>query len=464
MRLRCVGFFARQSIRMRADRGYFEEVTIFEALEPRLLLSGSIADGAFGPDIEDTFASHAEMVHFDPAPDPLMLDYLAVAASVPQAAAPFPLDQTFTLHSAPGASKVIYLDFDGHTTSGTQWITEFTSGDDFTSPAFSYQGDSTFSDAEKERIQNIWRRVAEDYIPFNVDVTTEDPGSSALRKSGLFDDEWGVRVVIGGNSSDWYEPGAGGVAYVGSFDWSSDTPVFAFPENLSNSEKYMAEAITHEVGHALGLHHDGTDSEEYYAGHGSGATGWAPIMGTGYYKQLVQWSTNEYPDANNSEDDLAIIVSSNGFGYRTDDYGDTWQTAETLIVDASNQVSAEGIIERNDDLDFFAFTTTAGTVTIDVDPFDVGPNLDILASLYDSSGVLMYTSNPISVLDASFTQPLTAGTYYLSVEGVGKDPLDTGYSDYGSLGQYSVFGALSGPEVTDVGVVAEDIDFVLARL
>lgn len=33
--------------------------------------------------------------------------------------APFPLDQTFKLHSRPGAKFVIYLDFDGHTTSGT---------------------------------------------------------------------------------------------------------------------------------------------------------------------------------------------------------------------------------------------------------------------------------------------------------------------------------------------------------
>jgi hypothetical protein len=34
---------------------------------------------------------------------------------------PYPSDQTFQLHSLPGASKVIYLDFDGHTTSGTYW-------------------------------------------------------------------------------------------------------------------------------------------------------------------------------------------------------------------------------------------------------------------------------------------------------------------------------------------------------
>jgi hypothetical protein len=33
--------------------------------------------------------------------------------------------QTFQLHSLPGATKVIYLDFDGHTTSGTYWNSDF---------------------------------------------------------------------------------------------------------------------------------------------------------------------------------------------------------------------------------------------------------------------------------------------------------------------------------------------------
>ena len=61
---------------------------------------------------------------------------------------------------------------------------------------------------------SIWRSVAEDFAPFNVDVTTEDPGVEALRKFGTGDTQWGVRVVIGGSSSDWYNGKAGGVAYL----------------------------------------------------------------------------------------------------------------------------------------------------------------------------------------------------------------------------------------------------------
>jgi hypothetical protein len=31
---------------------------------------------------------------------------------------------------------------------------------------------------------------------------------------------------------DWFGAGAGGVAYVGSFNWNSDTPTFVFDDQL----------------------------------------------------------------------------------------------------------------------------------------------------------------------------------------------------------------------------------------
>jgi hypothetical protein len=358
-------------------------------------------------------------------------------------------DDTFDLHSNPKATKVIYLDFDGHKTKGTDW------NDDhglksIVTPAFSLDGSTKFSDLEKERIRAIWERVAEDFRPFDVDVTTEDPGENDLKRTGRWDREWGIRVAIGGSTFDWFTPTdgreVGGVAYVGSFTWDSDTPCFAFSADFGDNEKGIAEVITHEVGHTLGLSHDGLLPDiEYYYGHGTGATGWAPIMGVGYDSEVVQWSQGEYPDANQPEDDLAIITSQNGFGYRRDDHGDRFGTANRLKEDDGSFVGS-GIIERNTDVDFFRFRVREeGTLSLDVSPFYRGPNLDILATLYDEDRNVIATSNPIDALWAGFNLSVLEGTYYVSIDGTGKPAAgdDYGYSDYGSLGAYSITATLS---------------------
>ncbi len=78
-----------------------------------------------------------------------------------------PEEQTFLLHSLPGASHTIYLDFDGHTTSGTTWNSAY-GVDPIVSPAYDIDGDpSTFSSTEISRIQATWQIVAEDFRPFN---------------------------------------------------------------------------------------------------------------------------------------------------------------------------------------------------------------------------------------------------------------------------------------------------------
>ena len=53
-------------------------------------------------------------------------------------------------------------------------------------------------------IQKIWQRVAEDYAPFGVDVTTEDPVLEGLRKTTTGDTAFGIRVVI--SPTNWYRP------------------------------------------------------------------------------------------------------------------------------------------------------------------------------------------------------------------------------------------------------------------
>jgi hypothetical protein len=364
--------------------------------------------------------------------------------------------------SLPGANHTIYLDFDGQTVTGTSWSSYYNQTTLVAQP-FNIDSDaSTFSTTELARIEEAWKRVAEDFRAFNVNVTTVDPGIEALRKSGSGDTQWGVRAIITNESTMVTDSaeycGCGGVAYIDSFNWNSDTPVWVY----TTGGKSIAEAASHEVGHSLGLSHDGlTDGTTYYSGHGSGETGWASIMGVGYYQNVTQWDRGEYYNSNNGgsganygdgPDDLALIVGTagpgNGFSYRADDHGNTNATASSLTA-AGTAVSGGGIIERTTDIDVFSFATGAGQVTLNIAPFTPGPNLDIKAELFDSSNTLIATSNSSTVLSAAFSLNLAAGQYYLRVDGTGwGNPTvspPTGYSEYGSLGQYSIAGTVVDP-------------------
>ncbi|NEP50707.1 MAG: hypothetical protein F6K65_18630 [Moorea sp. SIO3C2] len=364
------------------------------------------------------------------------------ATTKPNTYQPLSPNQVFSLNSNPDADHVIYLDFDGHTTTNTLWNQNF--GNSIVTPAYDTDGDtSNFYTAETETIWRIWQRVAEDFSPFDVNVTTAQPSDDQLKKTSDTDSQWGIRVVIGGDGS-WYQKGIGGLAYINSFNWDTDAPVFIFSENRAGgSEKAVAEAISHEVGHSLGLTHDGNLTNHYYSGHDNGSveTGWAPIMGEGNDKNLTQWSQGEYTGASNQEDDLDIITGQNGFGYRLDDYSNQQSSAAALSFNDA-QVETYGIIEQNNDIDWFQFNSTTGNIALDIQPFERGANLDILAKLYNASGQLISLSNPIASLSASFNLDLNPGQYYLSIDGTGLGNLATGYSDYGSLGQYSITGTV----------------------
>ncbi|WP_169314586.1 zinc-dependent metalloprotease family protein [Thiothrix nivea] len=169
------------------------------------------------------------------------------------------------------------------------------------------------------KIAEIWRRISEDYAPFDVDVTTEAPASFGPTVG---------RILITRDSDASGQPmpaqGAGGVAYVNVWGISNYhsyySPALVYYNNLGGGRPdYVSEAASHEMGHNMGLSHDGTSTASYYGGHGSGFTSWGPIMGTGYNRNVSQWSKGEYADANQQQDDVAIIASK--VNLQTDDHG-----------------------------------------------------------------------------------------------------------------------------------------------
>jgi Bacterial pre-peptidase C-terminal domain/Metallo-peptidase family M12B Reprolysin-like len=339
------------------------------------------------------------------------------------------------LSSNSSATAKLFLDFNGHTTSGTGWNIEFNNGANFTTPAYSIDADtSNFSTTEISNITEIWKRVAEDYAPFNIDVTTIDPGNMSVANN--------MRVVIGGSYQDWFEEsgGAGGVAYFYSWQGNGDTPAFVFEENLANGQpKATAEAISHEAGHTLGLDHQSTYSGSTKTNeYNPGGSGWAPIMGVSYYQDLTTWHNGQDAGgATSYQDDMAVIASaSNGFGgYRADDRGNTNAAATALGVSGTS-VSGSGIISQNNDIDVFSFTTEAGAICLNVNASAVGANLDAVAELYDSSGGLVISNNPTASQSASIITTVAAGQYFLHVKSNGS---------YGRVGQYSINGSIVTP-------------------
>jgi len=381
--------------------------------------------------------------------------------------------QVFRLHSKPGASNVVYLDFDGHTIEGAAWNTD---GNILVALPFDpSQNDSpatvaNFTQLEMDRIAIIWHRMAEDYAAFDIDVTTEEPAVfTPTTGRVLFTHD----VDASGQAMPLQN--AGGVAYVNVFGRSDYvtrySPAFVYTTNLSGTATYSAEAGSHEFGHNLGLSHDGIiGGTGYYKGSGSGEVDWAPIMGNAYYAIVTQWSQGEYADANNTQDDLAIIAGH--LGYAGDDHGDSAAQATALVVEANGDILVsspefdpdnvlpenKGIIDDRSDVDWFYLDVDDGALNITVTPAwhsfgytaNRGANLDIDLALFDSNGQLVVFDEPTDRTNATVIASLTAGRYYLQISGVGNDT-NSDYSDYSSLGMYFIEGSVqvaSAPDTT----------------
>jgi len=369
------------------------------------------------------------------------------------------------LTSFPNAAATVYLDFNGH--HEDQWG----SYQDVDTPVFDIDGNPwSFGAAEVARIEEIWRRVAEDFAPFNVNVTTVEPLVLAAGADSSAANGTALRVAIGGSSYDWYGHAAGGVGYVDSFTNPVSNVVYVFPQQLSHNSRYIAEAVSHESGHAFGLNHhhvydeDGNQTAEY----DPGTFERAPIMGVSYYADRGTWGRGRVASVRIPffdrvfyvvQDDMEVIArNENGFGYRPDDHGEGFQSATPMNVISGStagtgqrswtRVYASGIIATNEDRDFMSFHNPydSAEVSLRVDVADVGANLDAKIELWRSFLLqprhggepqlgyeLVATADPDDDLGATITTQLQAGRYWVVV---------ASHGTYGDVGQFTVTGTL----------------------
>ncbi len=254
--------------RMRTGRSLGEAPQSSETLEFRCLLSATAGPELVDGDLDEDHGVDADGNEWHALPEAAYDATTIGGGTNTGGSSPFAYSETFLLHSNPGASHTIYLDFDGHTTSGTAWNSNFNGGSNFTTPAYNPDGISGFSNSELTSIQKrVWRRVTRT-LSFDVDVTAkpwQHRRPDQERRPAI---RTGRHVVIGGSSfHDWFNSNYRRRRVSPVHSTGTPTP----PTRVFRTSSVTDSKSTLQKPRAmkpvtLGLRHDGIPSSGYCSG------------------------------------------------------------------------------------------------------------------------------------------------------------------------------------------------------
>jgi hypothetical protein len=362
-----------------------------------------------------------------------------------------------SLNSLQGAAKSIYLDFNGH--FQTQW--------NRTDPLIKQTYQEVFSQPailSEAQIRKIWETVAEDFAPFNVNVTTVEPPSFANNAA--------VRVVIAGENSaslitglNSYRtiisnsfivdtptsspPGYSGYSSIGSFTSAEPNVVYVFAERIKSMGSISAEGhsmtaaqvigntASHEAGHSFGLnHHAGFDANGTESDYDVGTSLTTPIMGENISGDRTLWS--QYTSGSTTVGHIGQLNTL--LSIRPDDHGNSSIAGPTQLNVGywfqPKTATVKGVVGNFSDEDWFRFSTGGGDFKFDVKTVEFA-NLDAKLELYQSTtaGLTLLATvdpptlagKPFSGLGANLSKTLGAGTFFVAVKSHG------GYGDMGNF-------------------------------
>eukprot|EP00035_Acanthoeca_spectabilis_P020130 m.431283 g.431283 ORF g.431283 m.431283 type:complete len:1086 (-) comp17280_c0_seq1:80-3337(-) len=420
-------------------------------------------------------------------------------------------------HSRPSSNNKLFLNFQGEIVTGTVWNnpaqfdTETEGGgyDPITVRPF-YASDNVpgpiqIAPENASRITDIWMKVAEDFRPFDVDVTTEVPSGcgpncglggdcsgcpSNVQVSTLAGSHFDVSTAtsIGGQSCGsganprcrLPAPTSGGVAFLNA--WRPNTgmqavlrPAFTFnggAESNSLNTQYAATTVAHEAGHNFALSHDGIGNSEYLSpglrASQDNSIVWGPIMGGAFFTEVTQWSNGDYTGSTNSQDDFAELAARLGMVPDEPAQASGGVAFPGFTADGS-AAAVDGIVKTpgaagahtytfnlagpaisgvlNAQTTYSGFTTSSRQVTFVFSLTITGPN-GVVCTAVAGVGA---TTPPTASCDLT---GLVAGTYTVQIFGDSSaftrsgtsDPL---FSEYGNVGAYSMTLAATEDAGTD---------------